>query len=176
MAAEALLLDAGYSGNLTIDINHPSVSDGTLLLLMADYFDAIGVTSNIIEIDQISFADKISSMEAYGLTWYYYSRFTLSPDGWVSAWHYNGGGAGWMHDQPISTYDNMVEAMIAASTPEQQRDLVQQCDQYALEKHFAIPTPLRGSFVFWQPWFFGFDAEGWAVIGGAGAQVWIDKG
>jgi peptide/nickel transport system substrate-binding protein len=175
-AAEALLLDAGYSGNLTIDILHPSVSDGTLLLLMKDYFTAIGVTSNIEEITQPSFSERIAAQEAYGLTWYYYSRFDLNPAGFVSAWHYNGAGAGWMHDQPTTTYDDMVDAMIAASTTEEQRALIQQCDQYALENHFAIPTPLRGSFVFWQPWFFGFDYEGWAVIGGAGPRVWIDEG
>jgi len=172
-AAMTLLEEAGYSGGFTVDIWHPQISDESLLLLMTDYFDDIGVDSNVRTVDMISYSDRINSKTCYGLTWFYYTRFTLSPWGWVSAWHYNGNPGGWTHNYP--EYDDLVEAMVAAETEEEQRQLVYECDKYAIEKHFAIITPRRGSFLFSQPWLCGMDLEGWAHIGSAGPRVWINQ-
>ncbi len=168
--ASALLEEAGYPDGFTVDIWHPQVSDPSLLLLITDYFYDIGVDSNIKETDMVSYAPKLNSKTAYGLTWFYYTRVALQPWGWVGAWHYNGSAYGWVHNEPA--YDAMVEEMLAADTEEGQRQLIYECDKYALEKHFAIITPRTGSSVFMQPWFCGFDAEG-AANGMGGGWTWI---
>ena len=172
--AMALLAGEGYSGNLTIDIINPQYGHGALLALMVDYFEAIGVTADVETITPIDFEDRITAMEAYGLTWTYQSRFDLQPWGFITAFYYTRDGVGWEHNSP--TLDDLLEDMNEATTVEDRKDFCWQADKYILENHFLIPTPLAGSVVFWQPWLFGFDAEQWAIMGGGTLRLWIDKG
>ena len=56
-------------------------------------------------------------------------------------------------------YDAMYDAVVAATTVEEQKRLAIEADKYAIEKHWVIAGPRAPAFNVSQPWIIGYNGE-----------------
>ena len=74
-------------------------------------------------------------------------------------------------------YDAWYEAALAATTLEEQRDLIKKMDMRSIEQAWFIWGPTAQSFNVAQPWVMGYNGEG--IVGGSANRhvwkfLWID--
>jgi hypothetical protein len=72
----------------------------------------------------------------------------------------------------------MVEAALAASTPEEAERLIAEADEYAMSRHWLIWGPMSPIHFYIQPWVVGYNGE--LSVGGPRettmyARFWIDS-
>ena len=75
-------------------------------------------------------------------------------------------------------YDAMADAVIAATTLEEQQRLGKEVNMYITEKHFRISGPETPQFQATQPWVKGFNGElglGFGERHRLLARLWIDS-
>ena len=87
---------------------------------------------------------------------------------------WNRGGSQWPE------LDAMVDAALAAGTPEEVRRLIADADEYAMSRHWLIWGPMSPIHWYVQPWIVGYNGEldgglGWGKGNDMFARLWIDS-
>ena len=178
--AEKLLDEAGYprgadGTRFTTTLNYGSWADLDYSHIAAAYWAEIGVN---VEIDELSYAEYHERLFARSGEGMYsqIARNNFDPYLAVSWYHsreqWNRGGSQWPE------LDAMVEAALAASTPEEAERLIADADEYAMSRHWLIWGPMSPIHFYIQPWVVGYNGE--LSLGGPRettmyARFWIDS-
>ena len=180
--AEKLLDEAGYprgadGTRFTTTLNYGAWADLDYSHIAAAYWAEIGVN---VEIDELSYAEYHERLFARSGEGMYsqIARNNFDPYLAVSWYHsreqWNRGGSQWPE------LDAMVEAALAASTPEEAERLIAEADEYAMSRHWLIWGPMSPIHFYHQPWVIGYNGE---LLNGIGpgkettmyARFWIDS-
>ena len=178
--AEALLDEAGYPRGAdgirfkTTMLAWP-FHDLNLVELQASYWREIGVD---VEIDVVSGGAELVARQAdadFGMT--VLNNGTEASPVTAVSWYWTG------HPRNAvvvdAQYDAMYEALLAATTVEEEKRLTREADMYAIEHFWHLWSgPMSPWFTVHQPWVIGYNAEG--SFGGGQehvvfARLWIDS-
>ena len=181
-AAEKLLDEAGYprgadGTRFTTTLNYGAWADLDYSHIAAAYWAEIGIN---VEIDELSYAEYHERLFARSGKGMYsqIARNNFDPYLAVSWYHsreqWNRGGSQWPE------LDAMVEAALAAVTPEEARRLIAEADEYAMSRHWLIWGPMSPIHWYVQPWIVGYNGEldsglGWGKEETMFARLWIDS-
>jgi len=175
-AAKALMAAAGYPSGFKTTFNYFSPwCSIDVLQIVQGYWKELGIELDIKTLDTTAYVGKVFAKSA-GPIGSWYAAVNYSPIGWlkVQFWSKNP----WSFPINDPAYDALVEKADAATTLEEQMHLAQDCEAYAIPKHWMIVLPRAPSFGFYQPWLNGWNGEstmGGGTVSTYWARAWIDK-
>ena len=181
--AERLLDEAGYPRGAdgvrlkTVFNAHPSpaATDQGFVAIMIQFWDAIGVDVELLVADGAAFGPMIQNADYEGILWFitgWNRPLPVTTIGWQATGAYNNATG---HSVP--EYDAMIAAVGAATTVEEERQLILEADQYLVENHLYLWGPIMPQVAVTQPWIVGYngennlgDVDSYAIF----ARLWID--
>ena len=182
--AEALLDAAGYPRGadgirLKMGMGYFAGLDASYAELAAGYWREIGVE---VEIDVLGVGDAAFSMilrdpdqDTYIIRWGAGAFRSGFPERLARQFYKGNISTGNLNDPE---YDAMADAVMAATTLEEQQRLGKEVNMYITEKHFRISGPETPQFQATQPWVKGFNGELGLGLGERHrllARLWIDS-
>ncbi len=176
--AEALLDEAGYPRGadgirFKTAYMHLPVAPLGLREFMAAYWLEIGID---VDIEALELAEWVARRNNKDFEVQHASTgFDLDPMGSAMNLFYSK-GTSWT-TVVDAQYDAWYEAALAATTLEEQRDLIKKMDMRSIEQAWFIWGPTAQSFNVAQPWVMGYNGEG--IVGGSANRhvwkfLWID--
>jgi peptide/nickel transport system substrate-binding protein len=181
--AEKLLDEAGYPRGAdgvrlkTVFNAHPSpaATDQGFVAIMIQFWDAIGVDVELLVADGAAFGPMIQNADYEGILWFitgWNRPLPVTTIGWQATGAYNNATG---HSVP--EYDAMIAAVGAATTVEEERQLIVEADRYLVENHLYLWGPIMPQVAVTQPWIVGYngennlgDVDSYAIF----ARLWID--
>ena len=181
--AERLLDEAGYPRGAdgvrlkTVFNAHPSpaATDQGFVAIMLQFWDAIGVDVELLVADGPAFGPMIQNADYEGILWFitgWNRPLPVTTIGWQATGAYNNATG---HSVP--EYDAMIAAVGAATTVEEERQLILEADRYLVENHLYLWGPIMPQVAVTQPWIVGYngennlgDVDSYAIF----ARLWID--
>jgi len=176
--AEKLLDEAGYPRGadgirFKTTYMHPEGKDLSWAELIASYWREIGVD---VDIEVVTGPEQVARQKTgdYAMTQWLGGVKAFPPGQMIQFW------SGWPRNAVIrdAQYDAGYEAMLAATTVEEQMSPIKDMDMRSIEQHWMIWGPLAPAFNVHWPWVIGYNGEG-----GFGrsrgqevfARLWIDS-
>jgi peptide/nickel transport system substrate-binding protein len=181
--AEALLDEAGYPRGAdgvrfqTIFNAHPSpaATDQGFVAIMIQFWDAIGVDVDLLVADGAAFGPMIQNADYEGILWFitgWNRPLPVTTIGWQATGAYNNATG-----HSVEEYDAMIAAVGAATTVEEERQLILEADRYLIENHLYLWGPIMPQVAVTQPWIVGYngennlgDVDSYTIF----ARLWID--
>ncbi len=175
-SAKDLMKQAGYPNGFKTTFNHYAAwVNSDVLQIVQGYWQKIGVTLDVKTYDWASYSNKVFA-KAAGPLGSWYACVNYEPMAWIKVQFYSKNP--WSFPVGDPAYDALVDKADAAPTEQEQMKLVLDCEAYAIPKHWMIVIPRAPSFGFAQPWYHGFNGEGYMGGGEASslyARYWIDQ-
>lgn len=180
--AKQLLTDAGYSNGLTITCDEsssnfpwPGGSEGSeFLQILQSYFNDIGVNLNI---EQYDFPTLVSMLATHKQDQAVLmgTPTTMAPLTAISLYLSTCSSNAIMQNDP--KFDQMINACNSADSISDAQKLVSEVDMYLLQQHWITTTFPLCNYIFWQPYFKGYDGEKVFLnnVSPYYARDWIDK-
>ncbi|HUV44582.1 MAG TPA: ABC transporter substrate-binding protein [Dehalococcoidales bacterium] len=174
--AKDLMAQAGYPNGFKLDFNlFPSWVNADVLQIVQGYWKELGITLDVKTYDWAAYSSKVFSKSAGPLgSWY--GCVNYEPMAWIKVQFWSGNP--WSFPVGDPDYDALVMKADNASTSEDQVQFIQDCEAYAIPKHWMIIVPRTPSFGFVQPWYKGFNGEGslgGGLLSATQARFWIDQ-
>ncbi len=181
--AERLLDEAGYPRGddgvrlKTVFNAHPSpaATDQGFAAIMIQFWDAIGVDVELEVVDGAAFGPMIQAADYEGMIWFitgWNAPLPVTTIGWQATGAYNNATG-----HSVEEYDAMIAAVGAATTVEQERQLIREADRYLIENHLYLWGPIMPQVAVTQPWIVGYngenrlgDVDSYVIF----ARLWID--
>ena len=178
--AEALLDEAGYPRGadgirFQTVYDHYEWFDLDYYQIVMEYLRAIGIGVEVNTHDRSAYGALLNERKALGLLT---SISNVDAQSYTASINYAYSTAGFNNgriNDPV--YDAMFEAAAAATTTEEQKRLVNEADQYLIEKHWWIVGPRVPLFNVAQPWIIGYNGEVELSYVGSHlhfSRLWID--
>ena len=141
--------------------------------LAASYWREIGIRVDIEHVGGAEFGTRAKDGDTGAFSWASGVR-AFPPRQMEAFWS----GFSWNIGVRDAQYDAWYEAMLAATTVEEQRSAIQKMDMYSIEQHWMIWGALGPAYNVHWPWVIGYNGEG-----GFGrsrnhdvfARLWIDS-
>jgi peptide/nickel transport system substrate-binding protein len=174
--AKQLMTEAGYPNGFKIQFNRfPSWSNADVLQIVQDYWKVLGIELDVKVFDTAAYVGKVFAKSGGPIgSWYVATNY--EPMAWIKVQYYSKNP--WSFPVGDPAYDALVEKADAAATEQEQMKLIQECEAYAIPKHWSIVLPRAPSFGFSQPWFKGSNGEGGlggGLLSATQARFWIDR-
>ena len=176
--AEKLLDEAGYPRGadgirFKTLYEHYEVADLDYYQIAMEYLRAIGIDVEVKVIDRATQIAYIHEHKQQGMIQADNNSDYASPFALWAAHSTNLWGFANVQDP---AFDAMYDAVVAASTVEEQMRLAIEADKYTIEKHWWIGGPRAPHFNVSQPWIIGYNGEIDGNIDGIQkfARLWID--
>ena len=159
--AEALLDETGYPRGadgvrFKTVYEHFESFDLDYYQIAMEYLRAIGIDVEVKVVDRATFITYIHEHKQQGMIPADYNSDYADP---FALWMFYSTNL-WGHpnvNDPV--YDAMYDAVVAATTVEEQKRLAIEADKYAIEKHWVIAGPRAPAFNVSQPWIIGYNGE-----------------
>ena len=176
--AEKLLDEAGYTRGAdgirfrtAVEIPQPTGRDSGFFEVAAPYWKEIGIDVEVKSIETPVWVAHIREATYEGLT--SWGNMDWNPIGQLS---HNLSTSAW--NGPLTqdlVYDAMVQAVVDATTIEEQQRLSREASMYITSNHWMLWGPRASTFAVTQPWVTGFNGE--APFNGLNiyARLWIDS-
>ena len=170
--ARELLAEAGYPDGLevTCDI-FTGMGDIGIAQIFKDYLEDIGVIINLEPYDMGTMMALISDQKHDDMVQWTTAQ-TMPPLMGMQMYVTTEPTDVLLHKD--TTYDQLVEACLTASTEEEAKQRISAVDQYFLEQHWVTMTFIRNMYIYWQPYLKGYCGEK-ALTKGYNARYWIDQ-
>lgn len=174
--ARLFLKGAGYPDGFKTNCLANTKDDIDLLNIIKGYFADIGVDMDIKVVDFFDFRDIVQKGQYDQMVFSGNMALPFRPDIIINMRH-SANGLNYTHNNDPE-YDDMVNSFKTAITQEQSQKLLNEADQYALRKHWAVNICPTVAPVAWQPWVKGYVGE--LVMrasqpGNYFAHFWIDQ-
>ena len=181
--AEALLDEAGYPRGAdgvrfnTVFNAHPSpaATDQGFVAIMIQFWEAIGVDVDLLVADGAAFGPMIQNADYEGILWFitgWNRPLPVTTIGWQATGAYNNATG-----HSVAEYDALIAAVSAATTVEEERQLILEADRYLIENHLYLWGPIMPQVAVTQPWIVGYngennlgDVDSYTIF----ARLWID--
>ncbi len=176
--AEKLLDEAGYPRGadgirFKTLYEHYEAADLDYYQIAMEYLRAIGIDVEVKVIDRATAIAYVHEHKQQGMIHADNNSDYASPFALWAAHSTNLWGFANVQD-PV--FDAMYDAVVAATTVEEQMRLAIEADKYTIEKHWYIGGPRAPHFNVSQPWIIGYNGEIDGNIDGIQkfARLWID--
>ena len=184
--AKALLAAAGYPNGFDTDIVVDSVYDMGLLQIVKSYFTAVGVNMDIKTMDNASWnafvstnykQDALASLSTGGVM-----GKTNEPILQLQKFLSGSNNQYLRVNDPH--YDTFYPAALAATSVDQVKQIVSDCNLYIAQQHFTVSLLQPMTFSLVQPWLKGYNGQygstygnwGPSILGFYTSRFWIDQG
>jgi peptide/nickel transport system substrate-binding protein len=172
--AKKLLADAGFPNGFKTNATVSSTSDLDLLQVIKAYFLQVGVDMEIRVMDPTALAAFTRAKKHDAITVGGYCSAVTYPPLIVVANYTTAQQQARTAQTSDPVYDDMYQKVAAATSADDQKKLIKQCDNYVLAKYWGIKVTPVVTYVAYQPWFSGYSGE--TYLGGSQfARFWIDQ-
>jgi len=167
--AKELLAAAGYPNGLTLELLSPQVESYVdRANIVKSYWDAIGVKTTVNVIESATFYDRLygkNYQDTAIVAWGNSSKWSTLGWCWRSKIIYNYGG---VNDAKIDKA--YTDALALGQDPVAQDKLFKDIYVYGMQQAWEICLPQPVTYVFWQPYMYGYVGE----YADVASRVWID--
>jgi len=169
--AKKMLADAGYPNGLTIELLSPQVESYVdRANIVKSYWDAIGVKTTVNVIESATFYDRLygkNYQDTAIVAWGNSSKWSTLGWCWRSGIIYNYGK---VNDAKVDkAYLDALDLGGAGKLVEQDK-LFKDIYVYGMQQAWEICLPQPVTYVFWQPYMYGYVGE----YADVASRVWID--
>jgi ABC-type transport system substrate-binding protein len=179
--AKQLLAAAGYPNGFDTNIVASAggggmiPTDPNLLLIIKDYFKAIGVNMEIREMEPATLTSFVAAGKHDQMVYFGMAQTSVPYPNNVR-WRLSTNLASNYTYNMDKAYDALFNAVATSASFEDYKKAVIACDKYAFEKHWSVTTFPVPSYTFYAPRFKGVDSAEIAMVTYPGiefARVWL---